>query len=691
MIEDSSDFSDSGSVITTAQQQKPAVGKKGDNKVTATTTKTKTKSKDSAKTKAATRKSAGKARSSGISVKDISEDGTDSDCESVTSSEDESSVLTLARKRAASQTTKKVPRVLKATKGGIKSSLTVSGTESSEVDLSDEEPPSKKSKAAVPNKSSNTASKASSTSKASQKRQAVTSSSKKAPSVPAPTVPKGMNESLPTVSYTESSECKVSNDIPPRKSKEPISQEGTTSASKCFTAEVSSKTQILRGPAAERVSATQAVSTKSQEKRAALLANAGTSKSIVFATGAKKKEVSSGNALAPKPDPRTEQTGEGKPVITTQPVSQVGWSGGKVIFHTGATGSSELRYQWRLDTTTLQDCPEVEHNAIRGASKSTLIMSNLTSNFGLHGGSTRRSLTCIVTNAYGTVTSNVASLIIRDAPSKLGAQLMEDYAAAATLASKSGLSAPPKIILPQFNSRPSEKELDLVKKARSQLNEWSRRVNSERSGIFAASHKERRSHRPYAQSSYDRSIPSQCEPALQSNNVHRSGKDDHHRREARDGGLASSMRHEVWQERHDRSNDRDHNRDRGHDGGRREHMHSSNDRSRYDRNGKMISRDFQDRNSWDCNHARGNNRVQEPPRSGRSDTKDHWDHGRHSWKPADHDGAGNKHSREPKRDDRDRSDGRRYDGRSDSNRWGSERESHHQYWHHSGQHSSAFK
>jgi len=90
------------------------------------------------------------------------------------------------------------------------------------------------------------------------------------------------------------------------------------------------------------------------------------------------------------------------PSITNQPVSTTGYWGKSVTITSGATGSGPLSFQWYKDG-----------NLIAGATNAALTLND--SQLGDAGG-----YTVVVSNAYGTVTSSVANLIINPAGVSLG-------------------------------------------------------------------------------------------------------------------------------------------------------------------------------------------------------------------------------------------------------------------------------
>ena len=83
------------------------------------------------------------------------------------------------------------------------------------------------------------------------------------------------------------------------------------------------------------------------------------------------------------------------PFITAQPQSQIAVAGSNATFRVTVSGA-KLAYQWRFNGTP-----------IAGATKSTLILSNV---FGTSTG----GYSAVITNGFGSVTSVVATLTVRD-------------------------------------------------------------------------------------------------------------------------------------------------------------------------------------------------------------------------------------------------------------------------------------
>jgi alpha-tubulin suppressor-like RCC1 family protein len=86
------------------------------------------------------------------------------------------------------------------------------------------------------------------------------------------------------------------------------------------------------------------------------------------------------------------------PTIATQPVVNTAVIGGTVIYSVTVTGVGPFTYQWRHNGTN-----------ISGATDATLTLSNV-------GASQGGSYTVVVSNAYGSVTSNAAALTIDTTP-----------------------------------------------------------------------------------------------------------------------------------------------------------------------------------------------------------------------------------------------------------------------------------
>src|SRR6185436_18859456 len=89
------------------------------------------------------------------------------------------------------------------------------------------------------------------------------------------------------------------------------------------------------------------------------------------------------------------------PSILVQPANRSVQEGSSATFHVTASGSAPLSYQWRF-----------EGNAINGAISSSLTLSNVQS-------SDAGGYSVEVTNAFGSVTSSVATLTVRPAATNL--------------------------------------------------------------------------------------------------------------------------------------------------------------------------------------------------------------------------------------------------------------------------------
>jgi len=85
-----------------------------------------------------------------------------------------------------------------------------------------------------------------------------------------------------------------------------------------------------------------------------------------------------------------------KPEITLEPQDKIVAPGSTAIFTVSARGTQPLQYQWRFNG-----------NSISGANSFQLVLSNIVA-----GG-----YSAIVSNAFGTATSRVATLVINDPPS----------------------------------------------------------------------------------------------------------------------------------------------------------------------------------------------------------------------------------------------------------------------------------
>ncbi len=86
------------------------------------------------------------------------------------------------------------------------------------------------------------------------------------------------------------------------------------------------------------------------------------------------------------------------PVITTQPQSQVAPQGGSAVFSVAVRGSVPLSYQWRKD-----------RSPINGATGAVLRLTNVQS-------SDEGTYSVVITNLYGTATSDAAALSLNASP-----------------------------------------------------------------------------------------------------------------------------------------------------------------------------------------------------------------------------------------------------------------------------------
>ncbi len=101
------------------------------------------------------------------------------------------------------------------------------------------------------------------------------------------------------------------------------------------------------------------------------------------------------------------------PAITAHPTNRTVVEGSSVTFSVTATGSAPLMYQWRRDAT-----------AISGATNSTLILTNVQL-------SQAGDYSAVVSNAFGVVTSEVATLTVNPAPTVIDYDLSRDFSLAA--------------------------------------------------------------------------------------------------------------------------------------------------------------------------------------------------------------------------------------------------------------------
>lgn len=87
------------------------------------------------------------------------------------------------------------------------------------------------------------------------------------------------------------------------------------------------------------------------------------------------------------------------PIITVQPSNQTVTTGSNVTFSVTATGNPTLTYQWRVSTDN------VTYNDIVGATSSSYTFSTVIGDNGKY-------FKCVITNAFGSVTSNTATLTV---------------------------------------------------------------------------------------------------------------------------------------------------------------------------------------------------------------------------------------------------------------------------------------
>ena len=93
------------------------------------------------------------------------------------------------------------------------------------------------------------------------------------------------------------------------------------------------------------------------------------------------------------------------PAISQSPISQTNLAGSNVVLTAVASGTATLNYQWRTNGINLAN-----GGIVSGATSSTLTLNGITTNFA-------GNYTVVVTNAYGAVTSSVASLTVVLPPS----------------------------------------------------------------------------------------------------------------------------------------------------------------------------------------------------------------------------------------------------------------------------------
>lgn len=88
------------------------------------------------------------------------------------------------------------------------------------------------------------------------------------------------------------------------------------------------------------------------------------------------------------------------PAITQQPLSETNAVGGNVVFSATVTGTAPLSFHWRTNGVNL-----VNNAVVSGATTNTLTLTGIsTTNAG--------NYTLVVTNAYGAITSSVATLTV---------------------------------------------------------------------------------------------------------------------------------------------------------------------------------------------------------------------------------------------------------------------------------------
>jgi hypothetical protein len=110
------------------------------------------------------------------------------------------------------------------------------------------------------------------------------------------------------------------------------------------------------------------------------------------------------------------------PAITTQPSNQTAVVGTSASFSVTATGTASLVYQWAFDGTNLA-----------GATADTLLLPNVQPN-------QAGNYLVLITNAAGSVTSSVASLIVSPAGATISISLSAGTGVSITFPSVAGLS-----------------------------------------------------------------------------------------------------------------------------------------------------------------------------------------------------------------------------------------------------------
>jgi len=115
------------------------------------------------------------------------------------------------------------------------------------------------------------------------------------------------------------------------------------------------------------------------------------------------------------------QVGNVAPTITTQPQDQNVIVGGTAIFSVAATGTVPLSYQWYYNTNT----------PLPGATNAQLVLSNVTTNY---AGKYR----VVVANAFGSATSEDATLSVTEVPTAPPPTNMVGFAALAGVTGGAG-------------------------------------------------------------------------------------------------------------------------------------------------------------------------------------------------------------------------------------------------------------
>jgi hypothetical protein len=100
------------------------------------------------------------------------------------------------------------------------------------------------------------------------------------------------------------------------------------------------------------------------------------------------------------------------PFIASHPTNQTVFEGNPVTFNVTASGSAPLSYQWRRNATVIPD-----------ATNSTLILTNVQL-------SQAGNYSVVVSNAFGTATSQTASLTVNPAPPRADHDLSLDFSLA---------------------------------------------------------------------------------------------------------------------------------------------------------------------------------------------------------------------------------------------------------------------